>query len=289
MEAPAIDVHALAKRYGHLDALDGIDLQVPAGSLYGLLGPNGAGKSTLIKALVGALRPTSGSARVLGLDPMRDRAALRQRIGYMPQSPALYQDLSARDNVTFFAGAHGVSDLKKRVDDILSLTDLAGRTDEPVRQFSGGMQRRVSLAAALVHAPAILFLDEPTAAVDPALRARFWQSFRDLAAHGTTLFISTHLMDEALLCDHVAVMRMGRVIVSAPPRDLLARGASRVTVSKGDEEETRTIGSRPEDLADALRPFGLRADIRGVAIDADSLESVLLKLFDQQDAGSISA
>jgi ABC-2 type transport system ATP-binding protein len=289
MDAPAIDVRALAKRYGQLDALDGVDLQVPPGSLYGLLGPNGAGKSTLIKALVGALHPTSGTTRVLGLDPLRDKAALRQQIGYMPQSPALYQDLSARDNVAFFAGAHGVPDLKKRVDDVLGLTDLAGRTDEPVRQLSGGMQRRVSLAAALVHAPAILFLDEPTAAVDPALRAKFWQSFRDLAAQGTTLLISTHLMDEALLCDHVAVMRLGRMIASAPPRALLARGASRVTVFKGDEQETRTIGSRPEDLADALRPFGLQAGIRGVAIEADSLESVLLKLFDQQDAGSISA
>jgi ABC-2 type transport system ATP-binding protein len=286
MDVAAIDVQALAKHYGQFSALNGVDLCVPTGTLFGLVGPNGAGKSTLIKALVGALRPSAGSARVLGLDPLRDRAALRRRIGYMPQSPALYQDLSARDNVSFFAGAHDVPDLDTRVEKILQLTDLAGRIDEPVRQFSGGMQRRVSLASALVHEPDILFLDEPTAAVDPALRARFWQSFRDQAARGTTLFISTHLMDEAMLCDHVAVMRRGQVVVSAPPRDLLARGATRVTISAREGNDTRTIGGRPEDLAEALRQFGLRQDITGVAIDADSLEAVLLKLFDKQDAGA---
>ena len=285
MQEPAIHVQGVTKRYGQLQALRGIDLDVPRGTLFGVLGPNGAGKSTLIKALVGSLRPTSGSIRVLGLDPLRDRAALREQVGYMPQSPALYQDLSARDNVTFFASAHRTSDLNRQVDEILALTDLSGRTEEPVRQFSGGMQRRVSLAAAIVHRPPMILLDEPTAAVDPALRARFWHTFRDLAARGTTLLISTHLMDEALLCDQVAILRLGRVIACAPPRELLARGATKLTISAGNDETERTIGSRPEDLANVLHEFGLRADVDAVEVVPDSLEAVLLRLIDQQGNG----
>ena len=184
----AIQVQGVTKQYGQIAALRGIDLDVPRGMLFGLLGPNGAGKSTLIKALVGSLRPTSGSLRVLGLDPLHDRAALREQVGYMPQSPALYQDLSARDNVKFFGSAHRTVDLDRQVDEILALTELSGRTGEPVRQFSGGMQRRVSLAAAIVHRPPMILLDEPTAAVDPALRARFWRTFRESGRTGHHAF-----------------------------------------------------------------------------------------------------
>jgi len=283
MSTPAIQTQGITKHYAALQALRGVDLSVPAGTLFGLLGPNGAGKSTLIKALVGALRPTAGTVRVLGLDPLRDRAALRQQIGYMPQSPALYQDLSARDNVAFFGSAHHAPDLARRVDEVLALTELSGRAGEPVRQFSGGMQRRVSLASAIVHRPPMILLDEPTAAVDPALRARFWQTFRDLAVQGTTLFISTHLMDEALLCDRVAVMRQGQLIACAPPRELLAMGSTRLTVVTENGSLQSSIGSRPEDLALALRAFGLGHEVRGIEIIPDSLETVLLRLFGQQD------
>src|SRR5687767_9063533 len=180
-DATAIAIEGLTKRYGDVEALQGVDLAVPRGCLFGLVGANGAGKTTLIKAIVGALRPTGGSVRTLGLDPLRDRAAVRQQIGYMPQSPALYDDLSARDNIAFFGSAHGVPDLGRRVEEVLTFTELAGRAGDSVGQFSGGMKRRVSLAAALIHRPPLLILDEPTAAVDPGLRARFWQQFRNLA------------------------------------------------------------------------------------------------------------
>lgn len=285
MAEHAITVQEVTKHYGSLHALGGISLDVPRGLLFGLLGPNGAGKSTLIKALVGALRPTAGAIRVLGLDPMRNRSALREQIGYMPQSTALYQDLSARDNVAFFGKAHHTLDLTRRVDEVLTLTELSGRTDEPVRQFSGGMQRRVSLASAIVHQPPMIFLDEPTAAVDPALRARFWQKFRDFASQGTTLFISTHLMDEAMLCDRVAVIRRGKLIACAPPRELLAQGTTRLTVVRSGREVRSTIGSKPEDLAGALYPCGLAPDVEAIDVDPDSLEAVLLRLFDRQDDG----
>jgi ABC-2 type transport system ATP-binding protein len=255
----AISVRGLTKRYGSVEALRGVDLVVPRGTLFGLLGPNGSGKSTLIKAIVGALRPTAGEVRTLGLDPLRDRAAVRSQIGYMPQSPALYDDLSARDNIAFFGAAHAGKDLSRRVEEVLTFADLAARADDAVAQFSGGMKRRVSLAAA-------------------GLRASFWQQFRELAAAGTTLLISTHLMDEALLCDTVAVQRRGQIIAVDTPRALLARGKTRLTIERGGRSEAQTIGGQPTDLAAALHPYGLAADVRAVTIEADSLETVILSL-----------
>lgn len=284
----AITISGLTKRYGSFEALRGVDLTVPRGSLFGLLGPNGAGKTTLIKAIVGALRPTAGTVRTLGLDPLRDRAAVRRQLGYMPQFAALYDDLSARDNIAFFGSAHGVAGLGQRVDKVLAFTNLADRAGDSVGQLSGGMKRRVSLAAALIHQPPLLILDEPTAAVDPALRARFWQQFRAMAAQGTTLFISTHLMDEALLCDYVAIQRLGQIIAVDTPRNLLERGRTRVTVAEGNRSVRQEIGGKPTDLAAALHPYGLRVDIQAVVIETDSLETVVLDLVDQagqRDAG----
>lgn len=274
----AITVERLTKTYGPIAALCGVDLAVPAGVVFGLLGPNGAGKSTMIKALVGALRPSSGTVRVLDLDPLRDRTALRKTIGYMPQSPALYDDLSARDNVAFFGRAHDARLAPQRVDAVLELTDLGARAGDLVRTLSGGMQRRASLACALVHEPRILFLDEPTAAVDPILRARFWRTFRALAATGVTLFISTHLMDEALLCDRVAVMREGIVIAGDTPAALLERGRTRVTVNRGGGADKQVVGSHPEDVAAALRRYGLATDVTAVRVEADTLETIIFGL-----------
>jgi ABC-2 type transport system ATP-binding protein len=277
-QGQAITVAGLTKTYGAIAALRGADLTVPPGAVFGLLGPNGAGKSTMIKALVGALRPSSGTVRVLDLDPLRDRSALRKVIGYMPQSPALYDDLSARDNIAFFGRAHDAGLAPERIDAVLELTDLAARAGDPVRTFSGGMQRRVSLACALVHEPRILFLDEPAAAVDPILRARFWRTFRDLAATGVTLCISTHLMDEALLCDRVAVMRAGTVIACDTPSALLERGRTRVTVSRGAVTDEHVVGSRPEDVAATLHQYGLASDVTAVRIEADTLEMIIFGL-----------
>jgi len=155
-----------------------------------------------------------------------------------------------------------------------------------VARFSGGMQRRVSLAAALVHRPRVLFLDEPTAAVDPALRARFWRSFRELAAAGATLFISTHLMDEALLCDRVAVLRQGRIIALDTPRGLLERGRTRLTIRRGGVSTETAIGGTPAELAQALHPYGLASNIEAVDIEADSLETVVLGLVERDEGGA---
>ncbi len=279
----AIEVAGLTKRYAKIEALRGVDLTVPEGMVFGLVGPNGAGKTTLIKALVGALRPSGGEVRVLELDPLRDRTDLRRRIGYMPQSPALYEDLSARDNVEFFGAAHHTPELRKKAAEVLQFTDLTERADDSVHTFSGGMKRRVSLACALIHRPRILFLDEPTAAVDPYLRSRFWKTFRELAESGVTLFISTHLMDEAMLCDRIAILRQGRVIASDTPREILEEGKTRLIVRRSTDEEERTIGGHPEDLATALHPYALGTEVTAVEVRADSLESVVLSLIEKEE------
>ena len=279
----AIKVEGPTKRYGKIEALRGVDLTVPEGTVFGLVGPNGSGKTTLIKALVGALRPSGGEVEVLGLNPLKDRAELRRQVGYMPQSPALYDDLSARSNVEFFGSAHRTPELAKRIAEVLAFSELGGRANDPVHTFSGGMKRRVSLSCALVHRPRMLILDEPTAAVDPQLRSRFWKTFRELAAGGATLFISTHLMDEAVLCDRIAILRGGRIIAADTPRRLLERGETRLVVGRGREKEEKTIGGYPEDLAAALRPYGLAPDVATVKVEADSLESVVLSLIEKEE------
>jgi ABC-2 type transport system ATP-binding protein len=281
----SIEVSGLTKKYGRVEALGGAGLSVGRGEVFGLVGPNGAGKTTLIKALVGALRPSGGTARVMGLNPLKDRAELRQRIGYMPQGPALYEDLTARGNVGFFGAAHRTPDLKKKVDEVMHFADLSGRADDPVHTFSGGMKRRVSLACALLHRPEVIFLDEPTAAVDPQLRSRFWKTFRELAGEGTTLFISTHLMEEAMLCDRIAILRKGRIIATDTPRSILEEGRTRLTVEQDGREQEGTIGGHPEDLAAALRPYGLQPGVTAIDVETDSLEAVVLSLIEKQEVG----
>jgi len=277
----AITTRDLRKRYGRFPALDGVSLDVPSGSIFGLLGPNGAGKSTLIKMLVGASRPSSGEVRILGLDPVKQARELRPKIGYMPQAPALYDDLSTRDNVRFFARAHGLSDLDRHVDEAIEFVDLTGRGRDPVYAFSGGMKQRASLACAIVHNPKVLFLDEPTAGVDPKLKESFWRHFRDLAARGVTLFISTHLMDEALLCDRLTVLRAGKVLVTAPPQDILQRGRTNVRIWRGEQMEQDTVRYYYTELPRVLRAYGLDPTVTRIELHADSLETVIVEMIEE--------
>ena len=274
----AISITALVKSYGKVTALQGIDLTVPQGMIYGVVGPNGAGKTTLIKTLVGVARPTSGTARVLELDPLNDKWALRKQIGYMPQDAALYETLSARDNITFLGKAQSVEDLDQKVDEVIAFTELASRARDPIHTFSGGMKKRVSLACALIHQPKVLFLDEPTAAVDPQLRARSWALFRKLAKNGTTLFISTHLMDEALLCDRVTILNQGRVILVDSPQNIMQRGKTRLSVTSPNGSSETEIESTPEAMAQKLHEFGLPNDISSIKIGSSTLEEIVLEI-----------
>jgi ABC-2 type transport system ATP-binding protein len=210
----AIETNDLTKRFGDLTALDGIDLALPPGRIYGLLGPNGSGKTTLIRLLSGLARPTSGSATVLGI-AMPSRENL-ERIGYMTQADGVYMELSVWENVRFFAALFGVRD-EAELRRALEVVELADRRDTPAFQLSGGLRRRLSLACALVHRPVVLFLDEPTVGIDPALRVQFWGFFRELAAAGTTLLVASHVMDEAERCDELLLILRGK---------LLARGSA---------------------------------------------------------------
>ena len=274
----AISITALVKSYGKVTALQGIDLAVPQGMIYGVVGPNGAGKTTLIKTLVGVARPTSGTARVLELDPLNDKWTLRKQIGYMPQDAALYETLSARDNITFLGKAQSVEDLDQKVDEVIAFTELASRARDPIHTFSGGMKKRVSLACALIHQPKVLFLDEPTAAVDPQLRARSWALFRKLVKNGTTLFISTHLMDEALLCDRVTILNQGRVILVDSPQNIMQRGKTRLSVTSPNGSSETEFESTPEAMAQKLHEFGLPNDISSIKIGSSTLEEIVLEI-----------
>ena len=281
--SPAIVVERLQKYYGKLHALQGINLTVQPGEIFGLLGPNGAGKSTLIKILIGMTRPSAGSARILDLDPIRHARTIRHQIGYMPQASVLYEDLSARDNLRFFGRPHALPNLERSIDNVLDFTELRERENDPVYGFSGGMRQRISLACTLLHRPRILFLDEPTAGVDPKLREAFWGHFRQLAAEGVTIVISTHQMDEALYCDRLALLRNGTALACETPKNLLHSGNAMVRIWQGDRAEVYTLSDYPENLPDLLRRYQLDSSVSRIEIEQESFEAIVLKLIDARE------
>ncbi|MGA1872969.1 MAG: ABC transporter ATP-binding protein [Thermoplasmatota archaeon] len=217
----AVEVRGLSKTFGKVRAVDGLDLDIEKGQVFGLLGPNGSGKTTLIRVLCGLLRPDEGSATVLG--ESIGRRSYLPRIGYMPQETALYEDLTISENIRLFGGIYGVKGdpLRTREKEVLTLVDLYHRRDFVLSDLSGGQRHRVSLAVSMVHSPELLFLDEPTVGVDPPLRANFWSTFRDLKIWGRTIIMSTHYMDEALNCDRIGMMRNGRLIAKGTPAEIM--------------------------------------------------------------------
>jgi ABC-2 type transport system ATP-binding protein len=285
---PVIEINQLSKSYGHIEALRSVSLAVERGEIFGLLGPNGAGKTTLMRMLTGASRPTSGGVKILDQDPRRNPAAARSKIGHMPQAPALYEDLSPRENIRFFGRAHGLANLEQRIDELLDFSKLRAREHDAVYTFSGGMKQRVSLACALVHRPPVLMLDEPTAGVDPRLRAEFWNHFRELASGGVTLLISTHLMDEALRCDRLAILSEGSLLACDTPKNLLARGRSRVHIWKPEETVTEIPENYSEALPRLLRADGLDPAIAKIEIERDTLEQIVLSLADKRPSSDNS-
>lgn len=222
MKTAAIQIDSLIKRYGGLTALDRVSLQIERGEMFGLIGPDGAGKSSLYRILATLLAPDGGTASVLGLDTVRDRAALRPRIGYMPERFSLYQDLTVMENLHFFASLFGV-----RVDDSYDLiapvfSQLAKFPDRPAGKLSGGMKQKLALSCALIHRPEILLLDEPTTGVDAVSRSEFWDMLSDLREKDITIMVSTSYMDEATRCGRIAMIDKGHILCTGTPDEIVA-------------------------------------------------------------------
>lgn len=217
---PAIKVDGASFNYKEIKAVDRLSLEVPQGISFGLLGPNGSGKTTLFRLLAGLLRLGSGSIRIFG---RRHSLSLSRHIGYMPQLSSLYAELSIYQNVDFFARIYGIRDRVRRrklVTMAIKLVDLWPRRNDSIHKLSGGMKQRVSLACAIAHAPRLLFLDEPTVGVDPALRVTFWDFFKTLTDKGITIIVSSHTMDDAAHCDRLAFIRQGKIIAEGTPDEL---------------------------------------------------------------------
>lgn len=222
MTQAAIAVNNLDFKYGKLKVIDGMTLEIESGTSYGLLGPNGAGKTTLIRLMVGLLKPAGGNVLCLGKPPTR---VMAQNIGYMPQLPALYSELSVEQNIDFFAKIYGLKDRKERsmhVNETIKVVDLWEKRKTQVMNLSGGMKQRVSLACAIVHRPPLIFLDEPTVGLDPELRVHFWEYFIDMTKTGHTLVISSHTFDDAAHCQRLAFLRLGRIVGRGSPAELRA-------------------------------------------------------------------
>jgi ABC-2 type transport system ATP-binding protein len=301
-----IEVSELRKQFDQLVAVEDVSFSAPAGKIFGLLGPNGAGKSTTINCIAGLLRPTSGSVRVLGHDVVNDPVAARSRLGVVPQELALYDDLSARENLRFWGGAYGLrgSALENRVNTVLAEVGLVDRADDRPATFSGGMRRRLNFACGVVHEPAVLLLDEPTVGVDPQSRKRLLDRVRAQVDRGTCVLYTTHYMAEAeSLCDELAIIDHGRVIASGNleslrammgERDVLRVSgrfepeAVRAAVDALDDVEILHMGPdlvqlsaeratrRLPELLGALGSAG--SDIQETALTRPNLESLFLKL-----------
>jgi ABC-2 type transport system ATP-binding protein len=232
----AIRAQALSKHFGEVIAVDGVDLKIPAGQIYGFLGPNGSGKTTIIRMLCGLLTPSSGDVRVLGLDIPAQAEALRRRIGYMTQKFSLYDDLTVQENMQFMGRIHGLSRsvARTRIEELLERYALTPLRHRFASAMSGGQRQRLALAVATLHSPTLLFLDEPTSAVDPENRRDFWEKLFDLSDAGTTILVSTHYMDEAERCHRLAILANGRLRNQGTPQELLAQLCDRVVEVTGD-------------------------------------------------------
>ena len=219
---PAIVVEQLTKHFGEFVAVDHINFSVDEGEIFGWLGPNGAGKTTTIRMLLGLMKPTSGQMSVLGYDPVKETKTMQAQVGYMSQQFTLYNELTARENIRFYGRVYGLSpaELDHRQDELLQMAGLSGRANVLTGSLSGGWKQRLALGCAIVHQPRVVFLDEPTAGVDPISRREFWELIYDMAKQGVTILVTTHYMDEAELCQRVGFISQGRLVALDSPARL---------------------------------------------------------------------
>ena len=298
--SPAVEAVGLTKHFGDLVAVDHLTLQVRQGEVFAFLGPNGSGKTTTIRMLCGIITPSSGEGHVLGFDITSQSEAIKANIGYMSQRFALYEDLTVRENLDFYAGIYRVPRARRstRVNELIAMAGLIGRERQLAGQLSGGWKQRLALGCAIVHEPPLLFLDEPTAGVDPVSRRSFWTLIYGLARSGVTIFLTTHYIDEAEHADRVALMLGGRMVALAPPRELRETGLSGTLLEVECEPSVDALellpslagvreatlygtllhvlvdGLSAEELGDTLREHGI--NVIGIRNIKPSLEDVFV-------------
>jgi len=275
----AISARQLTRRFGDKTAVDHIDLDIPSGRIYGFLGPNGSGKSTTLRMLCGMLLPSDGHAEVFGLSVVKDAEAIRRRLGYMPQKFSLWEDLTTDENLRFIADLYGLEgDVDARIAQARATYNLERLRAQRAGTMSGGQKQRLALAAATLHAPELLLLDEPTSAVDPQSRRDFWERLFDLAEAGATILVSTHYMDEAERCHGLAILAEGRVVAEGTPRDLMNGVEADVFEIEGADGSEAPKLLRELPWVHGVTQLGVRLRVladRGTASAADQLRRVL--------------
>jgi len=274
-EMPTIAVEGLTKRYGERTVVDQLSMTVARGEVYGFLGPNGSGKTTSIRMMCGLLTPDAGAGHTLGLDVVREAAAIKRRVGYMTQRFGLYEDLSIRENLEFIARMYDMDRRRERVAQALDRLGLATRAEQLAGRLSGGWKQRLALAACMLHEPELLLLDEPTAGVDPVARRDFWNEIHALAAEGITVLVSTHYMDEAERCHRLGYIAYGRLLASGTPAELVAQSglASRSTEDSVDMPALLALEHDPA-VSTVTR---LGNTLRASSADAAELDAALAR------------
>jgi ABC-2 type transport system ATP-binding protein len=276
----AIEASGLSRRFGDFTAVDRVTFEVGRGEIFGYLGANGAGKSTTIRMLTGLLAPSGGEARVAGYDVRTEPEGVKAAIGYMSQKFSLYLDLPVMENLRFFGGAYGLEGkaLLGRATELLELVDLRGQEEATTGALPGGIRQRLALACALLHRPGVVFLDEPTAGVDPVARRRFWKLIREVAAGGTTVFVTTHYLDEAEYCARIGLMVDGRLVALDTPAALKREFVpDRVLVARGRGITAATAGLRRAPWVRAVAAFGAGLHVRvdPARLGADDVRAIL--------------
>jgi len=272
----AVEAHGLTRRFGNVTAVDGAELAIPRARIYGFLGPNGSGKSTTLRMLCGLIRPTSGTIRVLGLEIPRQTESLRTLMGYMTQRFSLWEDLSARENLAFMAEIYTLepAHAAQRIASAIEEYRLGEFLDRPAGTLSGGQKQRLALAAATLHEPQLLLLDEPTSAVDPQSRRDFWESLFALTARGTTILVSTHYMDEAERCHGLAILDRGHIVANGSPQQLMSDLPLQVIEIDAQDTGAARAALHELDTLRSLAQLGLRLHALVAPGDTDALGRV---------------